>query len=67
MKRVVFHLTDEQYERLKALAKRMGVSKKEALRRAVEIYQIIREVRQESAERRENGNEEERGFVEIIG
>ncbi|KKL71536.1 hypothetical protein LCGC14_2093930 [marine sediment metagenome] len=47
MKEVIFNLTEEQDERLARLAKKMGVDKTEALRRAIELYRLIEEQRKE--------------------
>jgi len=38
-KKVLFHLTDEQYARLDKLATDMGVTRAEALQRAITLYQ----------------------------
>jgi predicted DNA-binding protein len=67
MKKVLFNLTEEQHSRLEQLAKRMGVSKSEALRRAVEIYQIIKDAQAEGAEIRKRSKNGEEIVVQIIG
>lgn len=67
MKKVIFNLTEEQNERLESLARRMGVSKSEAMRRAIELYRNFREAKEEGVEftkRDKDGNER---VVEIIG
>ncbi len=67
MKKVLFHLTEEQYAKLKVLARRMGVSKPEALRRAVEITMFIRDQCEEMRKRPARRKEGEKRVVEIIG
>lgn len=67
MKKVLFNLTEEQHRRLEELAKRMGVSKSEALRRAVEIYQIIKDAQAEGSEIRKRSKSGEETVVQIIG
>jgi predicted DNA-binding protein len=67
MKKVLFNLTDEQNERLERLAKSMGVSKSEALRRTIELYLMFKEAKEEGAEftRRDKAGRER--VVEILG
>ena len=67
MKKVLFNLTDEQHEKLKALAARMGVSKSEALRRAVEIYMFVKDAYEEGGEIRMRNKDGEESVVQIIG
>ena len=67
MKKVLFNLSEEQYDRLAKLAKSMGVSKSEAMRRAIELYMLFKQWKAEDEEiiRRSKGGTER--FVEIIG
>lgn len=44
MSKVVFNLSEEQFARLDRLAKRLGVSRVEALRQSIELYQINRKI-----------------------
>ena len=67
MKKVLFNLTEEQYGKLEALAARMGVSKSEALRRALEIYQIVKSAQEDGAEFRKRSKDGEDTIVQIIG
>lgn len=67
MKKVLFNLTDEQYERLGNLAKSMGASKSEALRRAIELYQFFKEAKLEGAEFTRRDKDGTERIVEIIG
>jgi predicted DNA-binding protein len=67
MKKVLFNLTDEQNERLERLAKKMGVSKSEALRRTVELYLMFKEAKEEGAEFTRQDKDGTRRLVEIIG
>ena len=67
MKKVLFNLTEEQYERLGNLAKSMGVSKSEAMRRAIEIYQMIKEAKQEGAEITRKEKDGSERLVEFVG
>ncbi len=67
MKKVLFNLTEAQYERLDNLARAMGVTRSEALRRAIEVYHFIKEAKNEGDEitrKDKDGNER---VVEIIG
>ncbi len=50
MRRMVIHLTDYQFERIKRIASRIGVSYAEIIRRAVDEYlgiDLKREAREE--------------------
>ncbi|MBI4082775.1 MAG: ribbon-helix-helix protein, CopG family [Candidatus Lambdaproteobacteria bacterium] len=67
MKKVLFNLTEEQYARLERLADRMGVSKSEALRRAIELYQYVKEAQKEGAEITKRSKEGQEKVVEILG
>ena len=67
MKKVLFNLTDEQHRRLEDLARRMGVSKSEALRRAIEIYQIVKDAQAEGEEIRKRSKDGEETIVQIVG
>ncbi len=67
MKKVLFNLTEEQYERLGNLAKSMGVSKSEAMRRAIEIYQMIKEAKKEGAEITRKEKDGTERLVEFVG
>jgi len=42
MKKVLISLTEEQFQRLEALAAKMGVSKSEAMRIAVKTFDVFR-------------------------
>ena len=66
MKKVIFNLSDEQDARLKKLAKRMGVSKSEALRQAIELYQIFREAQQKGDEIRKRNKGGEETIIQIL-
>jgi predicted DNA-binding protein len=67
MKKVLFNLTDEQNERLERLAKSMGVSKSEALRRTIELYVMFKEAKVEGAQFTREDKDGTRRLVEIIG
>ena len=67
MKKVLFNLTEEQYERLAKLAKSMGVSKSEAMRRTIELYLFVKEAKAEGAEFSRKDKDGTERFVEIIG
>ncbi|MCH8887615.1 MAG: ribbon-helix-helix protein, CopG family [SAR324 cluster bacterium] len=67
MKKVLFNLTEEQYERLGRLAKSMGISKSEAMRRAIEIYQMIKEAKQEGAEITRKEKDGSERLIEFVG
>jgi predicted DNA-binding protein len=67
MKKVLFSLSEDQYEKLEMLAKRMGVSKSEALRRAVEIYKFIKDAQAEGAEIRKRDRKGGEISVQILG
>jgi predicted DNA-binding protein len=67
MKKVLFNLTEEQYERLSRLAKAMGVSRSEALRRTIELYAMFKEAKEEGAEFTREDKDGSRRIVEIIG
>lgn len=67
MKKVLFQLTDDQYARLQGLASRMGVTTSEALRRAIDVYQFIKEAQEEGAEIRKRSKSGEDSVVHIIG
>lgn len=67
MKKVLFNLTEEQYERLGNLAKSMGISKSEAMRRAIEIYQMIKEAKQEGAEITRKEKDGSERLIEFVG
>ena len=62
MKRVLFHLTEEQYQRLGKLASRMGVSRSEALRYAIEVYAFVKN----SYEEFDMGRERDAGEPTIV-
>lgn len=66
MKKVIFNLSDEQDARLKKLAKRMGVSKSEALRQAIELYQIFREAQLKGDEIRKRNKDGEETLIQIL-
>ena len=67
MKKVLFNLTEAQHQKLEELAKRMGVSKSEALRRSVEIYMIIKDAQAEGDEIRRRHKDGEETVVQVIG
>ena len=67
MKKVIFNLSEEQDERLGKLAKRMGVTKSDALRRAIELYHLVKEFQEEGIELRKRTKEGEETIVEFIG
>ena len=61
MKKVLFNLTEDQYERLGRLAKAMGCSKSTALRRSLELYLLMKRWDEEDKKiiaRDKNGVEE---------
>jgi predicted DNA-binding protein len=67
MKRVIFNLSEEQDARLTELADRMGVSKAEALRRAIEIYQFIKDAQEGGDEIRTRGKDGKETTLRIVG
>ena len=67
MKKVLFNLSEEQYDRLAKLAKSMGVSKSEAMRRTIELYLFVKEAKAEGAEFSRKDKDGTERFVEIIG
>ncbi len=67
MKKVLFNLTDEQYERLGNLTKSMGVTKSEAMRRTIELYLVMKEAKQEGAEISRRDKDGTKRIMEIIG
>ena len=67
MKKVLFNLSEEQYDRLAKLAKSMGVSKSEAMRRTIELYSFVKEAKAEGAEFSRKDKDGTERFVEIIG
>ncbi len=67
MKKVLFNLSEEQYERLGKLAKSMGVSKSEAMRRTIELYLLFKEAKEEGAEFSRKDKDGTEKFFEIIG
>jgi predicted transcriptional regulator len=67
MKKVLFNLSEDQYQKLEELAERMGVSKSEALRRAVEIYKFIKDAQAEGSEIRKRDKKGGEISVQILG
>ena len=67
MKKVLFNLTDEQHTQLEGLAKKMGVSKSEALRRSIAIYQFVKDAEEEGAEIRKRSKDGEETVVQVLG
>ena len=67
MKKVIFNLTDEQDEKLGRFAKHMGVSKSEALRRAIELYHFVKESQLAGSKFKRQDKDGQESFVEIIG
>ena len=67
MKKVLFNLTESQFERLDELAKKMGVSRSEALRRAMELYAIMKKAKDEGDEIRKRTKGGEEVVVEFVG
>lgn len=67
MKKVLFNLTEVQYERLDKLAQSMGTTKSEALRRAIELYRFFNEAKNEGAEFTRRDKDGSERIVEIIG
>lgn len=67
MKKVIFNLTEEQDARLGKLAKHMGVTKSEALRRSIELYHFFKEAQQEGSKFKRLDKDGVESFVEIIG
>jgi len=66
MKKVIFNLSDEQDARLTKLAKRMGMSKSEALRQAIELYHIFREAQKKGDEIRKRNKDGEETLIQIL-
>jgi metal-responsive CopG/Arc/MetJ family transcriptional regulator len=50
MKKVLISLTEEQYQRLEALAAKMGISKSEAMRIAVRTFDVFRTAEEQGDE-----------------
>jgi predicted DNA-binding protein len=67
MKKVLFNLTEDQYERLQTLSNELGMSKSETLRRAIVLYQMIKEAQQEGAEFTKRDKAGDEKIVEFIG
>lgn len=67
MKKVIFNLTEEQDEKLGSFAKKMGVSKSEALRRSIELYHFFKEAQQEGSKFKRQDKDGQESFIEIIG
>lgn len=67
MKKLLFNLTDEQYEELAQLAKQMGVSKSEALRRAIILYEAVKQAQREGSELRRVDRDGTERLVQLIG
>ena len=67
MKKVIFNLSEEQDERLGKLAKKMGVTKSDALRRAIDLYQFVKEAQADGSVFKKQSKDGEESFIEIIG
>ena len=67
MKKVLFNLSEEQYEELGKLAKQMGISRSEALRRAMELYAIVKKAKAEGDEIRKHTKGGEEVVMEVLG
>ena len=67
MKKVLFNLTEEQVECLDALSKKMGVSRSEALRRAMELYAIMKIAKDQGDEIRKRTKGGEDVVIGIVG
>ncbi|MDH4120980.1 MAG: ribbon-helix-helix domain-containing protein [Deltaproteobacteria bacterium] len=66
MKKVLFNLTEDQYKRLEALAKKQGVTKSEALRRALELYQLFRQTEKEGGEWRKKSKDGQETIMQVL-
>lgn len=67
MKKLLFNLTEDQFDSLEQLAQQMGVSKSEALRRAIGLYEAVKRALREGSELRLADKDGSERVVQLIG